>query len=83
MRAIVSLALLSLALLAVAGPRAASADVATPWVAGYNSKSRLTAGLAAPPEGGPLKLFVGVELVMEPGWKTYWRMPGDAGGLPP
>ncbi len=24
-----------------------------------------------------------VEIELEPGWKTYWRTPGDAGGLPP
>ena len=24
-----------------------------------------------------------VEILLEPGWKTYWRTPGDAGGLPP
>jgi len=22
---------------------------------------------------------VGVEMILEPGWKTYWRVPGDAG----
>jgi DsbC/DsbD-like thiol-disulfide interchange protein len=27
-------------------------------------------------------LLVGVSIVMEPGWKTYWRMPGEA-GIPP
>jgi DsbC/DsbD-like thiol-disulfide interchange protein len=24
-----------------------------------------------------------VDIALEPGWKTYWRTPGDAGGLPP
>lgn len=24
-----------------------------------------------------------MEVVMEPDWKTYWRSPGDAGGVPP
>jgi DsbC/DsbD-like thiol-disulfide interchange protein len=26
--------------------------------------------------------FVGIEILMEPGWKTYWRAPGEA-GIPP
>lgn len=26
--------------------------------------------------------FAALELVLEPGWKTYWRSPGD-GGIPP
>jgi DsbC/DsbD-like thiol-disulfide interchange protein len=25
----------------------------------------------------------GIEITMAPGWKTYWRNPGDAGGVPP
>jgi DsbC/DsbD-like thiol-disulfide interchange protein len=28
-------------------------------------------------------LLAFVEIGLEPGWKTYWRTPGDAGGLPP
>ena len=32
------------------------------------------------PEGARLAF---VEIMLEPGWKTYWRTPGDAGGLPP
>jgi DsbC/DsbD-like thiol-disulfide interchange protein len=26
--------------------------------------------------------FIGVEITLEPGWKTYWRAPGEA-GIPP
>jgi DsbC/DsbD-like thiol-disulfide interchange protein len=36
--------------------------------------------LSAGPRGG--KFITGVDIVMRPGWKTYWRMPGDA-GVPP
>jgi DsbC/DsbD-like thiol-disulfide interchange protein len=25
----------------------------------------------------------GIEIKLADGWKTYWRMPGDAGGIPP
>ncbi len=52
---------------------------ASPWVAGHKAKARLIAG--TPPSGsGPVAF---VEIALEPGWKTYWRTPGDAGGLPP
>src|SRR5436309_312013 len=27
--------------------------------------------------------IAGVELQLPEGWKTYWRTPGDAGGVPP
>lgn len=52
----------------------------TPWVQGHNAKVRLLAG-RVPAEGGALHAFV--EIALAPGWKTYWRTPGDAGGLPP
>jgi len=51
------------------------------WVTGYNSKSRMIVG-AAPGDTG-LDVFAGLEIRMEPGWKTYWRHPGNAGGIPP
>jgi DsbC/DsbD-like thiol-disulfide interchange protein len=25
----------------------------------------------------------GLQIELEPGWKTYWRTPGDGGGMPP
>jgi DsbC/DsbD-like thiol-disulfide interchange protein len=78
---------LGLAVLAVAatasthGPRANETGVATPWVEiANNARVRLVAGPAA---GGKTGTYLaGVEIVMGPGWKTYWRMPGDA-GVPP
>lgn len=39
---------------------------------------RLLAG-AAEPEGA---LWAGIEITLEPGWKTYWRSPGPS-GIPP
>jgi DsbC/DsbD-like thiol-disulfide interchange protein len=51
----------------------ARAQTATPWNEHPNAKVRLIAG-----EGRML----GIELQIAPGWKTYWRMPGDA-GVPP
>lgn len=52
----------------------------SPWVQASKAKARLVTGGAS--EGaGSVQAFVEIEL--EPGWKTYWRTPGDAGGLPP
>jgi DsbC/DsbD-like thiol-disulfide interchange protein len=52
---------------------ASAADAATsPWVEGHNSRVRLISGSGQ----------AGIELIMSKGWKTYWRMPGDA-GVPP
>jgi DsbC/DsbD-like thiol-disulfide interchange protein len=54
---------------------------ASPWVPGHKAKARLLAGSA--PEGQSAPPLAFVEIALEPGWKTYWRTPGDAGGLPP
>lgn len=62
------------ALSASAGEGAVSA-----WSKGFNSEARLVAGRPVP--GAPL--HAGVQLKFPAGWKTYWRMPGDAGGIPP
>jgi DsbC/DsbD-like thiol-disulfide interchange protein len=52
---------------------------ASPWVELHASRARLVAGPAKAAGGARL---AGLEIVMEDGWKTYWRMPGDA-GVPP
>lgn len=51
----------------------AGADTASAWVEGHSSRARLIAG------GG----MGGVEVQLADGWKTYWRYPGEAGGVPP
>jgi DsbC/DsbD-like thiol-disulfide interchange protein len=66
------------ALIYVTGPRAASAADASPWSAEKNAAARLIAGAAE--KAGVLR--AGVELKLAPGWKTYWRYPGDS-GVPP
>lgn len=48
------------------------------WVQAHQSRVRLVAGIVAPAEH-----LAGIELEMGEGWKTYWRSPGDAGGVPP
>jgi DsbC/DsbD-like thiol-disulfide interchange protein len=55
--------------------------LSSPWVAGHKTQARLIAGRTGPEDGGRVMAFV--EIALEPGWKTYWRTPGDAGGLPP
>jgi len=64
--------------LALAGsPLAASAQEASPWVEGHRSRVRLVAGAL------DQKVFLaGAEIRLDPGFKTYWRNPGEA-GLPP
>ena len=45
-----------------------------------NARARLLAG---PPAAKAAKSYLaGVEITLAEGWKTYWRMPGDA-GVPP
>jgi DsbC/DsbD-like thiol-disulfide interchange protein len=61
---------------------AAADGLASPWVDGFNNKARLLAGKASLP-GQKDSLFGALEIAMPPGWKTYWRAPGDAGGIPP
>ena len=58
---------------------AASAS-ASPWIESSNSKARLVSGTVEL-EGKPT-LVAGVQLRMNPEWKTYWRNPGDS-GVPP
>ncbi|MCX5481189.1 protein-disulfide reductase DsbD family protein [Kaistia geumhonensis] len=57
----------------VAG-HAASGD----WASTDHVAIRLLAAQPAP--GAPLQ--AAIEIVLDPGWKTYWRTPGDA-GIPP
>jgi DsbC/DsbD-like thiol-disulfide interchange protein len=59
---------------AVGGAQAAVGD----WVEQDNARVRLVA--AGVDANGRLDL--GIEIELAPGWKTYWRTPGDA-GVPP
>jgi DsbC/DsbD-like thiol-disulfide interchange protein len=44
------------------------------------SKARLVSGTVGGADKG--ELLAGVQIRLEPGWKTYWRTPGDS-GVPP
>jgi DsbC/DsbD-like thiol-disulfide interchange protein len=71
--------LLSIALMLGATAPCRAQDV-SPWDADLQSSLRLIAGSARQQSGAPLR--AGMELRLKPGWKTYWRYPGDS-GLPP
>src|SRR6478672_8465871 len=55
----------------------ARADDSSPWQRDAHSAVRLLAGSRS---GGVL--LGGVAIQLQPGWKTYWRTPGDS-GVPP
>src|SRR5689334_24757656 len=55
----------------------ARAQDASPWQRDGHSALRLLAGSRS----GTV-LLGGVALQLQPGWKTYWRSPGDS-GVPP
>ena len=56
---------------------AAQAQDSSPWQRDSHSAVRLLAGSRS----GPVMLG-GVAFQLQPGWKTYWRTPGDS-GVPP
>ena len=68
-------AALSIAPVLAAGP------VASEWYDGFNNRSRLVAGTAE--RNGVSGLYAALVVSMPEGWKTYWRYPGEAGGVPP
>jgi len=55
----------------------ARAQDASPWQRDGHSAVRLLAGSRS----GPV-LMGGIAFQLQPGWKTYWRTPGDS-GVPP
>ena len=55
----------------------AKAEDASPWQRDAHSAVRLLAGSRS----GSV-LLGGIAIQLEPGWKTYWRTPGDS-GVPP
>ncbi|MEA2754182.1 MAG: hypothetical protein QOJ54_471 [Aliidongia sp.] len=57
--------------------QAPAAELASDWGTTRQGRVQL---LAAPDPSGALRL--GLHFELQPGWKIYWRAPGDA-GLPP
>lgn len=65
--------------LAAPGPLSAQSDT-SPWESTPYSKARIIS--AGPAAGDGKSWQIGLQIKLDPGWKTYWRVPGDA-GLPP
>ena len=61
----------------VCGATAVHAEDASPWQRDSHSAVRLLAGSRS----GAV-LLGGIAIQLQPGWKTYWRSPGDS-GVPP
>jgi DsbC/DsbD-like thiol-disulfide interchange protein len=67
-------------LCAVGAPVAHAQDAST-WDKELHAEARLIAGSKIKtPDASFLR--AGVEIKLDPGWKTYWRQPGDS-GVPP
>jgi DsbC/DsbD-like thiol-disulfide interchange protein len=67
----------SLALAAAVGATPIVAEEASSWSEDHASRARLIVG----DQDGEGRL-IGLEILMDEGYKTYWRHPGDS-GLPP
>jgi DsbC/DsbD-like thiol-disulfide interchange protein len=67
--------------LVVAGVSAAYAQDSSGWAQELHAAARLIAGAAAT-NAGSKWLRAGIEVQLDPGWKTYWRDPGDSGSPP-
>ncbi|GGH11996.1 protein involved in C cytochrome biogenesis [Alsobacter metallidurans] len=70
---------LLLAVACAASPSLAASPGASDWQSGFHASFRLVDGGAGDKPGQRL---AGVEIRLDPHFKTYWRMPGDS-GLPP
>jgi len=70
---------LLIALIWLAHPATAQAKAGA-WSVTDLSSARLISAVDA--TGDLARIPLGVELQLDPGWKAYWRAPGDA-GLPP
>jgi DsbC/DsbD-like thiol-disulfide interchange protein len=69
---------LALAVALVAPVGAPATAAVGDWASGAKARVRLVA--AGIGEDG--RLAAGIEIALPPGWKTYWRSPGDAGIAP-
>jgi DsbC/DsbD-like thiol-disulfide interchange protein len=63
---------------AIGAPLRAAESVSA-WAEDNRSGVRLIAGAN---QSGAAQLRAGIEIKLQPGWKTYWRYPGDS-GVPP
>lgn len=92
-RNVVVAAILAANLAATSSVAGTAGELATAWTADkQETRARMIVG--APPSGSALPVVAGpapaagsllavVEVELAPRWKTYWKIPGDAGGVPP
>jgi DsbC/DsbD-like thiol-disulfide interchange protein len=75
------LTIVTVASVCLSGLPVAWAQDATAWQTEAHAEARLIAGAMVKT---PHESFVraGIEIRLDPGWKTYWRYPGDT-GVPP
>lgn len=78
MRRFASLYILVLSLLLAAPSGTAMAAQASQWTQVLHSQARIVRGIMH--DDGAIE--VGIQVKLDAGWKTYWRVPGDA-GVPP
>lgn len=57
-----------------------AAAAESPWAVESYSRVRLVSGSVG--DKGETRRLAGVQIRLDPGWKTYWRNPGDS-GVPP
>jgi DsbC/DsbD-like thiol-disulfide interchange protein len=77
----VRLTLVAVTLFCLPGLPAARAQDASDWDAQAHTAARLIAGSSVKTSDAEF-VRAGLEIKLDPGWKTYWRDPGDS-GLPP
>jgi DsbC/DsbD-like thiol-disulfide interchange protein len=77
----VQLTIAAVTLICLTGAPGAQAQDASDWDAQAHTAARLIAGSMIRISDAPF-LRAGVEIKLDPGWKTYWRDPGDT-GVPP
>jgi DsbC/DsbD-like thiol-disulfide interchange protein len=75
------LTIVALALVYLPGVAAAQAQDATTWQRDAHAEARLIAGATVKTRNASF-VRAGIEIHLDPGWKTYWRYPGDT-GVPP
>jgi len=61
---------------------AAKAQEASPWHEGDFAKARLIASHKSAPSETEGPFYLGFQIQLPEGWKTYWRTPGSAGLAP-
>ena len=75
------LTIVTIAFGCLAGVHTARAQDASAWQRQAHTAARLIAGMLTKTPAAPY-LHAGIEIRLDPGWKTYWRYPGDT-GVPP